>query len=294
LASGIGLPGRVWTDNRPAWIPDVVGDSNFPRNKLAESADLHGAFAFPIYSNGRVYGVIEFFSQHVEKPDGKMLEMMTAWGIQIGQFAQRRQAQKKEASAARYLEVRNKELAEARDKVLDAVRLKSEFLATMSHEIRTPMNGGLGMTGLFLDTKLDARHRELADTVHSSGQAFLTIVNDILDFSKIEAGKLDIEVIGFDLRSMLDHVLDLLAEKTHAKGLKLVGLVCADIPYVLQGDPDRIRQVLTNIQGNAVKFTDQGEVVIQISLVSRSGDHVVVRSDVKDSGIGIPSEAHDR
>ncbi len=294
FAPGIGLPGRVWAESCPAWIPDVLGDENFPRVKLASTAGLHGAFAFPIFTEGQVYGVIEFYSQYVEKPDEKLLEMMTTWGIQIGEFALKRQAQKKEAAAARRLEERNKELAQARDQALEAARLKSEFLATMSHEIRTPMNGVIGMTGLLLDTTLDAYQRELADTVRSSGQVLLTIINDILDFSKVEAGKLEIEVIDFDLRTMVSHVLELLAENAYGKGLELVGCVSADIPSTLRGDPGRLRQVLTNIVGNAVKFTEQGEVVIHVTHVSSTKEQVVVQFDVTDTGIGIVPEAHDR
>jgi signal transduction histidine kinase/CheY-like chemotaxis protein/HPt (histidine-containing phosphotransfer) domain-containing protein len=294
FASGVGLPGRVWESNQPTWVQDVVGDSNFPRAKLALAVDLHGAFAFPFHTEGRVYGVIEFYSQCVEEPDEKLLEMMNVWGLQIGQFVQKRQAQKKVAESARHLQLRNIELGKARDQALEAVRLKSEFLATMSHEIRTPMNGVMGMTGLLLDTNLDARQRELAETVHSSGYALLTIINDILDFSKIEAGKLHIEIIDFDIRTTMNHVLDLLAEKAHGKGVELVGLVSADIPSVLQGDPGRIRQVLTNIVGNAVKFTDHGEVVIHVTATSVTEDRVVVRFDVTDTGVGIPPDAHGR
>ncbi|MDT7042353.1 response regulator [Candidatus Nitronereus thalassa] len=294
FALGVGLPGRVWANNQPTWVQDVVEDSNFPRSQLAHAVDLHGAFAFPFHTEGRVYGVIEFYSQSVEEPDEKLLEIMEVWGLQIGQFAQKRQAQKRVAEAARHLQLRNVELGKARDQALEAARLKSEFLATMSHEIRTPMNGVMGMNGLLLDTNLDARQRELAETVQFSGRALLTIINDILDFSKIEAGKLDIEVIDFDVRSTMNHVLDLLAEKAHEKGVELVGLVSPDIPTILKGDPGRIRQVLTNIVGNAVKFTDHGEVVIQVKGTSISEERVVVRFDVTDTGVGIPPEAHGR
>ena len=293
---GIGLPGRVWADNRPAWIPDVVEDSNYPRARVAAAASLHGAFAFPIpmYSDGRVYGVVEFYSQHVEKPDEKLLEMMSAWGIQIGQFAQKRQAQKKVAETARQLEVQNKELAKARDRAVEAARLKAEFLATMSHEIRTPMNGVIGMTELLLETDLQPEQRDLAETVRMSGESLLQIINDILDFSKIEAGKLELETIEFDLRATVEHVLNVVSVTAQEKGLELAGLVHADVPSEVQGDPGRFRQVLTNLVGNAVKFTEEGEVVVQVTRVRQSQEHVMIRCDVIDTGIGIPTEAQPR
>ncbi len=192
------------------------------------------------------------------------------------------------------LEQQNLELAETRDEALAAARSKSSFLATMSHEIRTPLNGVIGMTDLLLDTGLDADQRDMVDTVKNSGEFLLTIINDILDFSKIDAGKLDLEIIHFDIRKAVDDVLDILAERASQKNLELIGLIYASTPLQLQGDPGRIRQVLFNLLGNAIKFTQDGEIVIDVSVIETTRDTTTLRFAVTDTGIGIAHETQQR
>jgi PAS domain S-box-containing protein len=283
FASGVGLPGRVWKENQPLWLADIFADVTFPRAGIAMEEGLHSAFGFPIRGSSRVIGVIEFFSPEIREPDRETLELFDAIGSQIGQFIERRRAEQKLEIYALQLELANRQAEEA-------TKAKSDFLANMSHEIRTPMNAIIGMTELALLSKLPAPQYQQLQTVKHAAESLMDLLNDILDLSKIEARKLRLESLEFNIRDMLDDTVGLLAVRAGEKGLELACRVSPEIPQWLVGDPTRLRQILVNLAGNAIKFTEAGEIVLDVYFDGIQDSIANIRFEVADTGIGIPED----
>ena len=206
-----------------------------------------------------------------------LVETSQVLRIYLHDITQRKLAEEQVRTTAQELETYNRELSQSRDVALKAAKTKSEFLAMMSHEIRTPMNGIIGMTGLLLETELNPEQRKMTETVRVSGEALLNIINDVLDFSKIESGKLELENIPFDPQQCVEEVLELLAEPATSKNLELTSWIFQNVPTIVHGDPGRFRQVLMNLVGNAIKFTEVGEVSVRVLVESETEQEVVLQ-----------------
>jgi PAS domain S-box-containing protein len=276
LEIGMGLPGRIWASGKPVWVENVVEDPNFPRARVAALEGLHGAFGFPILLGKEVWGVIEFFSPDIREPDEELLRMVAGIGGQIGQFTERRRAEKESA------ELFKRERA-ARADAEKANRLKDEFLATLSHELRTPLNAVIGWSRMLGSGRLDRESSTHAlEVIERNAWAQKQIIEDILDVSRVITGKLQLNLGPVDLITVVDAALDAVRPAMEAKEIKIETIIGASL-RLISGDADRLQQVVWNVLSNSAKFTPAGGKV-EIS-VSQTGTHVQIQ--VKDSGPGI-------